>query len=139
MRKKKRERKRQREKERKSSFSQRDLIVRGIWTVEQMGVSRYEDRKNVILPEIIPCFIPFPYALSLPILRPQDHPSRRLDDSAPKRRVVRANLLSVPFIRPDKSLQRREHRRRRRQCNDDALEERKIFTAIGSRVGALCT
>lgn len=85
-------------------FSRRDLIVHGIWTVEQMGVSRRENRRNVIPSEIIPWLIPFPSRPPLLILRRRDHLSRRSDDSTPKRRSVRANLPPVPFIRPDKSL-----------------------------------
>lgn len=118
------------------SSSRRDLIVRGIWTVEQMGVSRGARTEEMLSSQKL-----FPGSFLSHSTSPFDpatpEPSLSSDDSAPKRRSVRANLLPVPFMRPDKSLQRRERRRRRRRRRSRRAERRKIFTAIGS--AALCT
>jgi hypothetical protein len=99
---------------------------RRIWTVKQMGVSAWEWEK-CIFSEIIPWLARFLSA------RPPfiPHPSRDAGATPfpplrrPRAKKVSANLtLAVPFIRLDKSSQRRN-------AAAAAVEE-KIFTAIGS-------
>lgn len=132
----------EREAERKSSV----LLAAGShrsWDMDRRTdgcLSRREDRRNVILPGIIPGSFLSHSASSFEPATRQDHPlSCRSDDSAPKRRSVRASLPPVLFMRSDKSLQRRERRRRRQQrrWQRDASRKGKFSQPSDQRSGAV--
>jgi len=92
--------KKERRGEKALSFSRRNLIVRGIWTVEQMGVSRRENRRNVILPEIISWLISFSFLPPLPILRHRDHPYHRSAALRKKKKKMILRIFHLFVINP---------------------------------------